>query len=145
MSKSHPSPLSRIYITDSPADIHTKIHAAITEPPVGDTEHEITYDPVLRPGLSNLLLIWSALDEASRSAAELADFAVTAGWTVAQLKERVASALIAKLGPVRDEYERIREDHAYLRRVAEKGRTIARAKARGTMEEVRAVLGLDAI
>ena len=145
MSKSHPSALSRIYITDPPADIHAKIQAAIVEPPVAKGDKEISYDPVLRPGLSNILLIWSALDEASRGPAELAELVTRDGWTVEKLKERVAEVIVEELRPVRVEYERIRGDHAFLRQTAERSKMVARAKARQTMQEVRGVLGLDSI
>jgi tryptophanyl-tRNA synthetase len=145
MSKSHPSPLSRIYITDSPSDIHAKIQAAIVEPPDGDGSLEITYDPILRPGLSNLLVMWSALEDGSREPSEMAELAGEYSWTIDDLKKQVAEVIIKELEPVRVEYERIRGDSAFLRQVAERNKRVAQATACKTMAEVRAVLGLNGI
>jgi len=145
MSKSHPSPLSRIYITDSPSDIRAKIQAAIVEPPGRDEGPEITFDPILRPGLSNLLTIWSAFDDESREPSKLAELARKDAWTIEALKKQVAEVIIEELEPVRVEYERIRGDSAFLRQVAERNKRVAQATARETMAEVRAVLGLNSI
>ena len=147
MSKSHPSALSRIYITDSPSDIRAKIQAAIVEPPDGneDGSLEITYDPVLRPGLSNLLIMWSAFDDRSREPSELAELAVKDAWTIEDLKKQVAEVIIKELEPVRVEYDRIRGDFAFLRQIAERNKRVAQATACKTMAEVRAILGLNSI
>jgi tryptophanyl-tRNA synthetase len=147
MSKSHPSPLSRIYITDSPSDIRAKIQAAIVESPDGDGDGspEITYDPILRPGLSNLLVIWSAFDDGSREPSELAELARKEAWTIEDLKKQAADVIINELEPVRVEYERIRGDFAFLRQIAERNKRVAQATARKTMAEVRAVLGSNSI
>ena len=144
MSKSHPSPLSRIYITDSPSDIRDKIQAAIVEQDK-DGSLEITYDPILRPGLSNLLVMWSAFDDESREPSELAELARKDAWTVGDLKKQVAEVIIEELEPVRVEYERIRGDTAFLRQIAERNKHVAQATACKTMAEVRAVLGLNSI
>lgn len=145
MSKSHPSALSRIYITDSPSDIRAKIQAAIAEPLDGNGGPEITYDPILRPGLSNLLVIWSAFDDGSREPSELAEIARKDAWTIEDLKKQVAEVIIKELEPVRVEYERIRGDTAFLRQIAERNKRVAQATARKTMAEVRAVLGSNSI
>jgi tryptophanyl-tRNA synthetase len=145
MSKSHPSPLSRIYITDSPSDIRAKIQAAIVERPDGDGSLEITYDPILRPGLSNLLVVWSAFDDESREPSELAELAGKDAWTIEHLKKQVAEVIIRELEPVRVKYERIRGDSAFLRQVAERNKRVAQATACKTMAEIRAVLGLNSI
>jgi tryptophanyl-tRNA synthetase len=145
MSKSHPSPLSRIYITDSPSDIRAKLQAAIVEPSDGDGSLEIIYDPILRPGLSNLLVMWSAFDDESREPSELAELARRDAWTIEDLKKQVAEVIIKELEPVRVEYERIRGDFAFLRQIAERNKRVAQATACKTMAEVRAVLGLSSI
>jgi len=144
MSKSHPSALSRIYITDTPSDIRNKIQAAIVEQDE-DGSLEITYDPILRPGLSNLLIMWSAFDDRSREPSELAELAVKDAWTIEDLKKQVAEVIIKELEPVRVEYERIRGDFAFLRQIAERNKRVAQATACKTMAEVRAILGLNSI
>lgn len=52
MSKSAVNPKSRILISDSKDEIEMKIRKAVT-----DSETHISYDPVRRPGISNLLCI----------------------------------------------------------------------------------------
>lgn len=140
MSKSSPDAKSRIGLTDTPGQISKKIRSAVT-----DSDPTITYDPVGRPGLANLLLIWSALDKAGRSPEVLADMAREEGWGSARLKEEIEGVVIERIEPVRKEYERIQGDVGYLQEVAKKGRDRARGVARKTMDEVRDVVGLSPI
>lgn len=139
MSKSAPNALSRILITDTPEAIQTKLKGAVT-----DSQREITYDPAGRPGISNLLTIWSALDwDRGRSPEQLA--ADCQGIGAGKLKGLISEVVAECLEPVRTEYERIRVDHGYLSEVARKGRERARAKAGETMEQVRKAAGLAEI
>ena len=57
MSKSDTSALSCINLVDEPEIIRTKIRKAKT-----DSLGKISYDPVARPELSNLLRIYAALE-----------------------------------------------------------------------------------
>lgn len=66
MSKSYPDKLSRIEITDSPDDITEKIKKAVT-----DCTSQVTYEPDIRPGVSNLVGIHSVIT--GRSPAALCD------------------------------------------------------------------------
>ncbi|KAL1408506.1 Tryptophan--tRNA ligase, mitochondrial [Vanrija albida] len=140
MSKSAPNPLSRISLTDSPKDIATKVKGAVT-----DSTATITYEPDTRPGVANLLTIWSAFDEAKRSPAELAAAAHADGWGAGKLKAAVSDVVAAHLAPVQDEYRRIIADEGYIRVVAAKGADRAREQAAKTMAEVRAAVGLGGI
>jgi tryptophanyl-tRNA synthetase len=140
MSKSAPNPLSRISITDSSKDIEKKIKGAVT-----DADPNITFDPVARPGVANLLTIWSALDDSGRTPAQLAEMAAAEGWGAGKLKGAVAEVVITKLAPVREEYARIVADPGYIRDCAAKGAERARETAEKTMVEVRKVVGLGDI
>lgn len=60
MSKSDPDPRSRINLCDSPEEILLKCKKAVT-----DCTSAVEYDPEKRPGISNLLVIHSALTERS--------------------------------------------------------------------------------
>lgn len=140
MSKSAPLPASRISITDSSKDIVSKIKTAVT-----DGERTMSYDPATRPGVANLLTIWSALDDAGRTPQELADELNQAGGGGAQLKAAVSDVVVAKLAPIREEYARISADQGYIREVAAKGRDRAREVAARTMDEVRKATGLGGI
>ena len=57
MSKSDPSPKSRVHLTDTPDEIASKIRSAVT-----DAGSEVVYDREAKPGISNLLEIFSAFD-----------------------------------------------------------------------------------
>lgn len=138
MSKSAPNPASRITITDSSSTILSNIKSAVTDSTLG-----ITFDPENRPGVSNLLLIWSALDEAGRTPQQLAEEAE--GWGMGKLKSTIGEAVVEKLRPVRENYERISQDRARLSEVAAKGRDQAREHAAKTMAEVRQAMGLGHI
>ncbi|KAI8459128.1 hypothetical protein BY996DRAFT_6410409 [Phakopsora pachyrhizi] len=56
MSKSSPSVQSRILITDSPQEIQSKITLA-----VADSIKFVTYNPINKPGISNLLDIYCSI------------------------------------------------------------------------------------
>ena len=58
MSKSNPDVRSRILLTDSYSQIRSKLRGAVTDSITG-----ISYDPVNRPGISNLLTILAACRE----------------------------------------------------------------------------------
>lgn len=136
MSKSAPNAASRILITDSASQITSKIKAAVT-----DSEPHISYDPENRPGAANLLLIWSALDPAQRTPAQLAE--EVKDWRFGKLKEAIAEVVVEHLRPFREEYERIRVEDGWLSEVARNGRERASVNAKSTMEEVRRTIGLD--
>lgn len=140
MSKSAPNPASRISITDSSKDIEKKIKGAVT-----DADPNITFDPDRRPGVANLLTIWSALDDSGRTPAQLAEMAAAEGWGAGKLKGAVVDVVVHKLAPVREEYARIVADPGYIRQVAAQGAEKAKETAEKTMVEVRKVVGLGDI
>ena len=57
MSKSDPVATSCVYVTDSPEDIQFKIRKATTD----SIQGSIYYDPIERPGVSNLINIVSGI------------------------------------------------------------------------------------
>ncbi|KAI6103734.1 tryptophanyl-tRNA synthetase [Pisolithus croceorrhizus] len=133
MSKSSPDAASRILLTDSPSEIKSKIRAAVTDSTPG-----ISYDPVHRPGTSNLLTILAACTES-----DVQDVARTyASKGHGQLKSDVADAVEELLKGPRLELERIRREKAYLHEVARRGACKAMAYSGVTMEDVRQRIGL---
>lgn len=138
MSKSAPNPASRITITDTSSQIMSNIKSAIT-----DSTQGVTFDPENRPGVSNLLTIWSALDDEGRSPQRLAE--EVEGWGMGKLKLTIGELVVEKLRPVRENYERISQDQGYLSEVAAKGRDKTRGQAATTMDEVRKAIGLQSI
>lgn len=136
MSKSDADPKSRILLTDSSEDIQKKIKQALT-----DSEPNITYDPVNRPGVSNLVEILSHFDSNGKTCAELAD--ELRSTSMKSLKSVVATTIDAHLRDIRGRYfEIIGKEAGYIEDVAEEGARQARANAEITMGAVRSALGL---
>ncbi|KAG9102854.1 Tryptophan--tRNA ligase, mitochondrial [Ceratobasidium sp. 370] len=146
MSKSAPHPSSRILLTDPAEVIEKKVRSAVT-----DSERGVTYDPVARPGVANLLTILDACtsltgSEKTDGDGETSDtrLKTLAGRFAshAELKRAVAEAVEAAVAPIRAEYARVRANESYLRDVAEVGRMRAAEAAERTMSEVKEVLGV---
>lgn len=134
MSKSHADERSRILLTDSSDDIHKKIKIALT-----DSFPTITYDPVSRPGVSNLIEILAHIE--GKRCTELALEYHSA--SLRSFKEHVASRLSGHLSDIRERYFSLMEDRTgYLDVVADKGAQVARSNADATLQQVKHVLGL---
>ena len=133
MSKSSPDLSSRILLTDTAAQIKSKIRGAVT-----DSMQGITYDPVNRPGTSNLLTILAASTE--EDVAEVATRYITKGH--GDLKNDVADAIEEMFRVPRGELERLRNDRAYLESVAKDGAARAQERSRATLCIVRKLVGL---
>ena len=110
MSKSVDSPLGTVGILDEPADIERKVRRAVT-----DTETTVAYDPVKKPGVSNLLeLLAAATGEAPSEVAARYD-------AYGPLKRDVAEAVIALLAPVRERAAELRADLGEVERILAAG------------------------
>ena len=131
MSKSDPNVKSRIDLLDSPDEVRKKIMSAVT-----DSEPTVRYDPVEKPGISNLLEIMSACT--SRSIDDLAAEYRDGGYGV--FKEAVAEAVIAELAPIRAAYETLDDDE--VARILQRGALDARTRAEAYQQEVRNATGL---
>ncbi|KFZ06979.1 hypothetical protein V501_06883 [Pseudogymnoascus sp. VKM F-4519 (FW-2642)] len=128
MSKSHANPLSRILVTDSPQEIKKKVMAART-----DSINSVSFDPVERPGVSNLLHLLSILDKQSRSPEELGT--LHAGLNLKNFKTLVAETVAESLDGIGARYNEVmsRDDGKYLDHVEKKGAEKARESAEETM------------
>jgi len=133
MSKSSPDTASRILFTDTASQIKSKIRSAVT-----DSIQGITYDPVSRPGTSNLLTILAACTESG--VLDVAKVYESKGH--GQLKNDVADAVEEMLKGPRAEFERIRHDNAYIDDVARRGASKAMEHSSATIREVKIRLGL---
>lgn len=134
MSKSAVDPNSRILLTDSTSLIQKKIRSAVTDSVTG-----ITYDPVNRPGTSNLLTILSGcIGEDVHLVAEQHKTK-----THGELKKVVFEAVEETLKGPRAEFERLRMDQGYLEKISKKGAEKARKLSSQTLKEVRRLVGLS--
>ncbi len=131
MSKSTSSPLGTVLVLDSPEEIDRKVRKAVT-----DTETEVRYDPVAKPGVSNLLELLAAATGATP--AELAPRYGNYG----QLKADVAEALAELLRPVRERLERLQSERGYVESVLAQGAAKARAIAGPTLDRAMRAVGL---
>ena len=135
MSKSDPSDLSRINLTDDAETISKKIRKAKTDPDGLPSEVEGLKG---RPEAENLVTLYAALAESSKSAV-LAEFG---GRQFSDLKPALADLAVEKLAPIAGEMRRISADHAYVDSVLRDGGERAGARAEATMKSVRAIVGL---
>ncbi|WP_048648293.1 tryptophan--tRNA ligase [Nitratireductor soli] len=135
MSKSDPSDLSRINLTDDADAISRKIKKAKTDPEALPSEVAGLEG---RPEAQNLVGIYSALAGVSR-ADVLADFG---GRQFSDFKPALAELAVEKLSPIAGEMRRISADPAYIDGVLRDGALRAREKAETTMKTVREIIGL---
>ncbi|KAI1906609.1 Tryptophan--tRNA ligase, mitochondrial [Ophidiomyces ophidiicola] len=139
MSKSDPAPNSRILLTDDAYEIKNKIKVALTDSIPG-----ISYDPVNRPGVSNLLELLSNFDSSCHlSPAELAREHENS--SLKTLKEHVAEKVANHLAPIRQKYSELMAQASgrdHLDTIAQEGARIAADNAHGTMSRVKDAIGL---
>ena len=133
MSKSDPNPNGFVAIMDDPSVIMKKFKRAVT-----DSDTFIAFDPENKPGVSNLLSIYTSftgltMDEAVKH---------FDGLGYGSLKTEVAEAVIAGLEPVQNEYKKILSDKAYLEKIMADGAEKASAQARKTLRKVYRKVGL---
>lgn len=106
---------------------------------VTDSERFITYDPVNRPEVANLLNL--AALSTGRSASDIADEIGNGGG--GGLKKLLTEALIAKLAPIRARRAELEADQGYLRSVLADGNVAANAVADATLADVRTAMGMS--
>ncbi|MBS3649726.1 tryptophan--tRNA ligase [Pseudaminobacter sp. 19-2017] len=135
MSKSDPSDLSRINLTDDADTISKKIRKAKTDPDALPSEPDGLKG---RPEAENLVVIYAALSGTTKEKV-LADFG---GRQFSDFKPALADLAVARLAPIASEMRRISSDQAYVDSVLRDGGERASALAEGTMKCVRDIVGL---
>ena len=107
---------------------------AITD---SDTENCVHYDREKKPGVSNLMTIYSACT--GKSFAEIeAEFA---GQGYGAFKPKVGEAVVETLRPIREEATRLMKDKAYLENVYRQGAEKASYVAEKTLRKVYKKVG----
>ncbi|CAL9434829.1 tryptophan--tRNA ligase [Streptomyces sp. JH002] len=124
MSKSASSPKGIINLLDEPKASAKKVRSAVT-----DTGTEVRYDPVNKPGISNLLVIHSALT--GTTVPELEE--KFAGQLYGALKTELAGIVADWVTPFRARTQEFLADPAELDAVLAKGAAKAREVAAGTL------------
>lgn len=122
MSKSASSPNGIIDLLEDPAKSAKKIRSAVT-----DTGREVTFDPEAKPGVSNLLTIYSGLT--GRSIEELVEAYDGKGY--GDLKKDLAVVVADFVAPIQQRTKGYLDDPAQLDKVlavgAEKARMVSAA------------------
>lgn len=132
MSKSDKNQKATIFILDSEKDIIKKIKSAIT-----DDEAEVRYDRDQKPGISNLLDIYSLCS--GRSIDELV--ASYQGKGYGAFKTDTAEAVVSVLKPIQTRYYDLIES-AELDRILDEGAEKAYAIAKKTLTDTEEALGI---
>ena len=133
MSKSDPN--GCVFLMEKPEDIARKFKRAVTD---SDTENCVHFDMQNKPGVSNLMNIYSAVTGASFEEIER-EFA---GKGYGAFKPAVGDAVIETLRPIREEATRLLEDKQYLCSVYTEGAQRASVIARKTLRKVYKKIGL---
>lgn len=134
MSKSDPSDLSRITLTDDADTILKKIRKAKTDPaPLPDNLEDLKE----RPEAENLVGIYAALGETSKQAV-IDEFA---GKEFSAFKPALADLAVEKLAPISNEMTRLMDDPTSVDAVLRDGAERARVIADETIKEVKEIIG----
>jgi len=131
MSKSAASQAGVLDLLEEPASLRKKIRSAVT-----DTGREVRADDG-KPGITNLLTIAAVLT--GRAVAELEEDFLGKGY--GDFKAEVAEIVVEHVTPIRERYDEIVADPAYLDAVVADGAARAGAVARETMAVVRERVG----
>ncbi|MDD2731990.1 MAG: tryptophan--tRNA ligase [Candidatus Pacebacteria bacterium] len=132
MSKSL-GPQNYISLFDEPELIKKKIMSALT-----DTGKNIKYDPVKKPGISNLLNIFSLITD--REIKNLEKEFKSKGYSL--FKKSLADSLINFLEPFRRKKKELLSRELYVYETLKQGAKRAQIIAGSTMEEVKKKMGL---
>ena len=132
MSKSDANVKEYISMLDEPSVIRKKIKSAVT-----DSSGVIEFDPVEKPGVSNLLTIFSAFSGESIESL-VARFK---GVGYGQFKEELADAIIAVMEPIQERYyELLKSDK--LDAILDEGAKKANYVANKTLRKMEKAVGL---
>lgn len=133
MSKSDPK--GDIYLSDDLKTMRKKIMSAVT-----DLGHEVKYDVVNKPGISNLMTIYSALT--NKTMEEIEQEFANKGY--GDFKRSVADALINEMEPFKARYEQI-INSGIVDEVLKEGQIRASKAAKETLKRVQQAVGLYAL
>jgi tryptophanyl-tRNA synthetase len=135
MSKSASSPTGLIDMLDDPKVSAKKIRSAVT-----DSEMEIRFDEEAKPGVSNLLRIYSALTGSDIDTL----VGKYAGKGYGDLKKDLAEVVVDYVTPFREKTFEVLEDRAYLDGILQQGAEKAGVVARKTLADVYERVGFVA-
>lgn len=130
MGKSNDSTAGTVYLLDRPSVVRRKVLRAVT-----DSDGDVGYDPMGKPGISGLLDVLSACTDGTDPTDLAASFTSYGG-----LKEAVADAVVTTLEPVQKRFAEI--DPGEVLEVARRGAQRAREAALPTLHAAQQAIGL---
>jgi tryptophanyl-tRNA synthetase len=134
MSKSDPSDLSRINLTDDKEEISNKIKKAKTDLlPLPEEAKDLTE----RPEAENLLGIYSSLKNQNLEKS-ISEFS---GKNFSEFKEKLSEVLTEKIEPISKEIKRLLEDKEYLDTILLEGADKADKIATKKIKKIKELLG----
>lgn len=133
MSKSATNPNDVILLEDEPDVIIKKFKKAVT-----DSENKVRFDPENKPGVSNLMQIYSSITGLKME--EIEKKFENSGY--GDFKTKVAETVVAKLEPIQKRYKELLENKEYLEKIYTDGANKARKLASKTLEEVKERIGI---
>jgi len=132
MSKTD-DPAGCIGLFDAPETINKKMMSAVT-----DLGKEIKYDPGKKPGISNLLTIYSLLS--GKNIKDLEKKFKGKGY--AEFKKSLVNIITNSLEPFRRKRKELLTREVYVEEILNQGTKKAKILAQSTMEDVRKNMGL---
>lgn len=135
MSKSDEDTNNYISLLDLPKKIEKKIKSAMTD---SDPQARVVYDTTNKPGIANLMTIFSVLNGKSYAEIEK-DYE---GKMYGHFKGDVASLVVETLRPVQEKYNQLMTDKGELERIIRINRDRAADKASSTLKAAYHNIGL---
>jgi tryptophanyl-tRNA synthetase len=132
MGKSTSSPQGIVDVLEDPASIRRKISRAVT-----DSGSEVRADEQAKPGITNLLRIYSALTGETSASLEQR----YAGQGYGTFKKDLAEVVVSAFAPIRERTEKMLADEAQLDRLLAHGAARAKKVAGPTMAAVKDRMG----
>ena len=134
MSKSEPSDLSRINLTDDKNQILNKIKKAKTDSlPLPSSKEELNK----RSEAKNLVGIYSSLNSSTLDET-IQKFS---GSSFSDFKEELSQVLVDKIGPISTEIKKLLEESNYLDKILEEGREKAEEIALKKIKKIHEIMG----
>ncbi|PIY95787.1 tryptophan--tRNA ligase [Candidatus Jorgensenbacteria bacterium CG_4_10_14_0_8_um_filter_39_13] len=122
-----------LFIDDKPLMIKEKIKKAVT-----DSGKEIRYDPQIKPALSNLILIFSALSNYSIKAVERRF--KNKGY--AEFKKELAEIIIKTLVPFQKKKKKLKKQTSFIKKIISQGNKKANGVSSKKLLQIKEKIGL---
>ena len=134
MSKSDPSDLSRINLTDKKDEIVNKIKKAKTDNSTLPSDDKKLNE---RPEVENLLGIYSSLSNQTLSDS-INEFG---GKNFSEFKQKLSDLVVAKISPISDEINKLKKDNNYIDKILEDGAEKADKITSKKVKEMKKIIG----